>query len=62
MKIPKGTSIRLDTDADPVEVHINAAICTKGQANDLIAAIRQLSYALEGEKRVRKPKLVASSA
>jgi hypothetical protein len=61
MKIPKGASIRLDTDSDPVEVHINAAITSKTQANELIAAIRQLSHALEGERRTRRPKVVASS-
>lgn len=55
MKIPNGVAIELRTDGI-VEMHVNAAITTRTQASDLIAAIRQISGALEGERRPRKPR------
>jgi len=60
MRIPKGTDIRVDTSTSPVEVHIVGNITTKAQANELIAAIRQCAALLEGERRVRKPKVEAA--
>lgn len=63
MRIPKGTDIRVDTSTENVELHITAAINTRSQANELIAAIRQCSGLLDGEKRgPRKPKAIASEA
>ena len=61
MRIPKGTDIRFDTSAEQVELHITAAITTRAQANDLIVVIKQASIMLEGEKRVRKPKVVVAA-
>jgi hypothetical protein len=61
MKIPKGADIRVDTSNEIVELHITACITTKTAAKELAAAIRQCEGLLEGEKRVRKPKLVASA-
>jgi hypothetical protein len=62
MKIPKGTDIRVDTSSEFVELHITACITSKAQAKELAAAIRQCEGLLEGEKRVRKPKLAAVAA
>lgn len=56
MKIPKNTSIRVDTDKEIVELHIEAAITTKAQANDLAAAIKSFASVLEGERRPRRSK------
>jgi hypothetical protein len=61
MRIPKNCAIELKTDNELVELHINAAITTKSQAKELASAIRQFESVLEGEKRVRKLKLVASA-
>lgn len=62
MKIPKGADIQLMTADDIVELHVTAAITTKTQASELIAAIRQVSGALESEKRgPRKPKVAAAA-
>jgi hypothetical protein len=61
MKIPKGADIRLDTGNEVVELHITACITTRAQAKELAAAIRQFETLLEGERRVRKPKLAASA-
>jgi hypothetical protein len=62
MRIPKGVDLQLKTDNGTVELHINAAISSKSQAADLIAAIRQISGALESEKRgPRKPKMVEAA-
>lgn len=55
MKIPNGVSIELRTDGI-IEMHVNAAITKREQANELIAAIRQISGALEGVKRTRRSK------
>jgi hypothetical protein len=59
MKIPKGTDIRVDTSNERVELHIVAAITSKAQASELADAIKSFSSVLEGEKRVRKPKIAA---
>ena len=61
MRIPKGADIQVKTDNELVELHITAAITTRSQARDLISAIRGFEGVLEGEKRQRKPKLVASA-
>jgi hypothetical protein len=63
MKIPKGADLQLKTEGGVVELHITAAITTRTAATELIAAIRQVSGALEAEKRgPRKPKAVAGTA
>jgi hypothetical protein len=62
MKIPKGADIQLKTNDGVVELHVTAALTTKAAAGELIAAIRQVSGALESEKRPRKPKAVAEAA
>jgi len=54
MRIPKGTDIQVKTDNEVAELHITAAITTKAQAKELVAAIRQCEGLLEGEKRVRR--------
>jgi hypothetical protein len=54
MRIPKNCDIQLDTSSDVVELKITAAITTKAQANELAAAIKQLSTVLEGERRQRR--------
>jgi hypothetical protein len=59
VKIPKGTDIRVDTSNERVELHIVAAITTKAQASELADAIKSFAGLLEGEKRVRKPKIAA---
>ncbi|VIO80068.1 hypothetical protein [Bradyrhizobium ivorense] len=62
MKIPKGADIQLKTESGSVELHITAALTTRTQAAELIAAIRQISGALEAEKRgPRKPKVAATA-
>jgi hypothetical protein len=61
MKIPKNCDIQLDTTHETVELKIQAAITTKSQAKELAAAIRQFESVLEGEKRVRKPKVVVAA-
>lgn len=60
MKIPKGADIQIKTDNEIVELHITAAITTRAQARELAAAIRQFEHLLEGEKRVRKPRLAVA--
>jgi len=61
MKIPKGATVRVDTDGKQVELHINACITTKAQAKELVAAILQCEGLLEeGERRARKPKVAAA--
>lgn len=62
MRVPKNCSVRLDTDSELAELHVTAAITTKAQAKELAACIRQFEGLLEGEKRVRKPKLVGGTA
>ncbi|MCA1524340.1 MULTISPECIES: hypothetical protein [Bradyrhizobium] len=63
MKIPKGADIQLKTESGVVELHITAALTTRTQAVELMAAIRQISGALETEKRgPRKPKAMATAA
>ena len=64
MKIPKGVDLRIDTEKDPVEVHIVANLTTKAQAHELITVIRQCLVVLEGERRIRirKPKLATVPA
>jgi hypothetical protein len=61
VKIPKNTSIRVDTATETIELHIEAAITTKAQANELAAAIKQFSSVLEGERRQRRPKAVPTA-
>jgi hypothetical protein len=62
MRIPRGADIQLKTENDALELHVTAAITTKAQANDLIACIRQVSGALESEKRgPRKPKIAEAA-
>ncbi|MFK4534335.1 hypothetical protein ABIA00_002518 [Bradyrhizobium ottawaense] len=57
MRIPKGADIQLKTEGGQIELHITAALTTRTAAAELIAAIRQISGALEAEKRgPRKPK------
>ena len=58
MKIPKGADIQLKTESGLIELHINAALTTRAQAAELVAAIKQIAGALEAEKRgPRKPKI-----
>jgi hypothetical protein len=57
MRIPKNTDVHLDTDVEVWELKIQAAITTKAQAIELAAVIKQFSYVLEGERRVRRPKV-----
>lgn len=60
MKIPKGADVQLKTNDGTVELHITAAITTRSQAAELISCIRQVSGALEAEKRgPRKPRVAA---
>jgi hypothetical protein len=60
MKIPTGADLQLKTEGGVIELHVTAAITTKSAAAELIAAIRQVSGALDSEKRPRKPKIVAA--
>jgi hypothetical protein len=62
MRIPRGADIQLKTENDVLELHVNAAITTKAQANDLIACIRQVSGALESERRNRRKSKAAPVA
>jgi hypothetical protein len=62
MKIPKGTDFQVKTDNELVELHITSCITTRVQARELVAAIKQCETLLEGEKRIRKPKLAAVGA
>ncbi|MHC2399159.1 hypothetical protein ACVMGC_003703 [Bradyrhizobium barranii subsp. barranii] len=62
MRIPKGADIQLKTENDALELHITAAITTKAQANDLISCIRQVSGALESERRSRRKPKIAEAA
>jgi len=60
MKIPKNCDVQLKTNEGTVELHITGAITTKAQAAELINCIRQVSGALESEKRgPRRPKVAA---
>jgi hypothetical protein len=62
MRIPRGADIQLKTENDALELHVTAAITTKAQANDLIACIRQVSGALESEKRGPRKAKIAEAA
>lgn len=59
MKIPKGTDIRVDTSGERIKLNIVAEVATRAEANELAAAIKSFASVLEGEKRVRKPKIAA---
>jgi hypothetical protein len=61
MKIPKNSDVQLKTTENgTVELQITASITTKAQAAELIQCIRQVSGALESEKRgPRKSKVAA---
>ncbi|MCD9817621.1 hypothetical protein [Bradyrhizobium japonicum] len=59
MKIPKGADIQLKTESGLIELHVTAALTTRTQAAELIAAIRQISGALEVEKRGPRKKTAA---
>jgi hypothetical protein len=56
MRIPRGADIQLKTENDVLELPVTAAITTKAQAADLISCIRQVSGALESEKRRSRKK------
>ena len=63
MKIPKGADVNLKTVGEVIELQITAALTTRAQANELIQCIRQISGALESEKRgPRKPKVATVQA
>jgi len=62
MKIPKGVDIQLRTNETGIELQISAALTTRAQAAELIQCIRQVSGALETEKRgPRKPKVAQAA-
>jgi hypothetical protein len=61
MKIPKGADLQIKTDNELVELHVTAAITTKAQARELMAAISRASSMLEGERRVRRPKVATAA-
>jgi hypothetical protein len=61
MKIPKGVDLQIKTENEVVEIHITAALTNKAQARELIDTIRKASTMLEGERRIRKPKVVAAA-
>ncbi|WP_461321576.1 hypothetical protein [Bradyrhizobium barranii] len=51
----------MKTNDGTVELHITAAITTRSQAAELISCIRQVSGALEAEKRgPRKPRVAVA--
>ncbi len=57
MKLPKGADLQLKTESGIIDLHITAAISTKQDADELVAAIQHYAAVLpEKQKRQRKAK------
>lgn len=54
MKIPQGSDVQLKTEDGIVELHVNAAMTTEAQADELISCIKKLKRALESDKDAKR--------